>query len=178
MTPGVALDSTEPLVKLAPPAGIRRIISGPDMSRRAWVLALALIPAVSAGGAEPSTPPAAPASDAPAAAPRPPPVERFRLFSFTPLPLPVLDLSGSPEEKRPFHQHGDPDSLFTLGDATPEGQVHLRAAIELNEIFLKAIPPDASQGLGDTRPRAAGSFLPLDKSGRPYQLRLGARLLW
>lgn len=148
------------------------------MSRRAWVLALALIPAVSAGGAEPSAPPAARAPDTPAAAPRPPPVERFRLFSFTPLPLPALDLPGPPEEKRLFHQSGDPDSLFTIGNATPEGQVHLRAAIELNEIFLKAIPPDGSLGLGDTRPRAAGSFLPFDTSGRPYQLRLGARLVW
>ena len=147
------------------------------MSRRAWVLAFALIPAVTAGGAEPSTLPAATTPDAPAA-PRPPPVERFHLFSLTPLPLPVLDLSGLPEERRLFHQAGDPDSLFTLGDSTPGGQVHLKAAIELNEIFLKAIPPDANQGLGDTRPRAAGSFLPLDGSGRPYQLRLGARLVW
>jgi hypothetical protein len=148
------------------------------VSRRAWVLAFALIPAVAAGGAEPSTPPTAPTPDAPAAPQRPPLVERFRLFSFTPLPLPVLDLSGLTEEKRLFHQSGDPDSLFTLGDSTPEGQVHLKAAIELNEIFLKAIPPDASQGFGETRPRAAGSFLPLDGSGRPYQLRLGARLVW
>ena len=148
------------------------------MSRRAWVLAFALIPAVAAGGVEPSTPPTAPTKDAPAAPQRPPLVERFRLFSFTPLPLPVLDLSGLTEEKRLFHQSGDPDSLFTLGDSTPEGQVHLKAAIELNEIFLKAIPPDASQGFGETRPRAAGSFLPLDGSGRPYQLRLGARLVW
>ena len=148
------------------------------MSRRAWVLAFALIPAVAAGGAEPSTPPSAPTPDAPAGPLRPPLVERFRLFSFTPLPLPVLDLSGLTEEKRLFHQSGDPDSLFTLGDSTPEGQVHLKAAIELNEIFLKAIPPDANQGFGETRPRAAGSFLPLDGSGRPYQLRLGARLVW
>jgi hypothetical protein len=96
----------------------------------------------------------------------------------TPLPLPVLDLSDLPEEKRLFHQSGDPDSLFTLGDPTPGGQVHLTAAIELNEIFLKAVPPDATLGLRDTRPRAAGSFLPLDGSGRPYQLRLGARLVW
>lgn len=96
----------------------------------------------------------------------------------TALPLPVLDLSGLPEEKRILHQSGDPDSLFTLGEATPGGEVHLKAAIELNEIFLKAVPPDATKGLGDTRPRAAGSFLPLDVSGRPYQLRLGARLVW
>jgi hypothetical protein len=148
------------------------------MVKRAWVLALTLLPAVAAGGAEPSTPPAAPTPDAPVAPPRPPLVERFRFFSLTPLPLPALDLSGLPEEKRLFHQQGDPDSLFTLGDPTPGGQVHLKAAIEINELFLKAIPPDASVGSADTRPRAAGSFLPLDASGRPYQLRLGARLVW
>lgn len=148
------------------------------MSRRAWVLVFALIPAASAGGAEPSTPPTAPMPDAPAVPPRPPLIERFRLFSLALLPLPVLDLSGLPEEKRLLHQQGDPDSLFTLGDPTPDGRLHLKAAIELNEIFLKAIPPDSSQGFGDTRPRAAGSFLPLDGSGRPYQLRLGARLVW
>ncbi len=148
------------------------------MVKRAWVLALTLLPAVAAGGAEPSTPPAAPTPDAPVAPPRPPLVERFRFFSLSPLPLPVLDLSGLPDEKRLFHQQGDPDSLFTLGDPTPGGQVHLKAAIEINELFLKAIPPDASVGSADTRPRAAGSFLPLDASGRPYQLRLGARLVW
>lgn len=148
------------------------------MSRRAWVLVLALIPAAAAGAVEPSTPPAAPIPDVPAVPPRPPLVERFRLFPLALLPLPVLDLSGLPEEKRLFHQQGDPDSLFTLGDPSSDGQVHLKAAIEVNEIFLKAVPPDASQGLGDTRPRAAGSFQPLDGSGRPYQLRLGARLVW
>ena len=148
------------------------------MSRRAWILVLGLIPAAAAGGAGPPTPPAALVPDAPAVPPRPPLVERFRLFSLAPFPLPVLDLSGLPEEKRPFHQPGDPDSLFTLGDSTPEGQVHLKAAVELNEIFLKAVPPDATQGRGDLRPRAAGSFLPFDGSGRPYQLRLGARLVW
>ena len=90
----------------------------------------------------------------------------------------MLGLSSLPDEKRLFHQQGDPDSMFTLGDSTPGGEVHLRAAIEVNELFLKAIPPDAGLGSTDTRPRAAGSFLPFDGSGRPYQLRLGARLVW
>jgi len=148
------------------------------MLKRAWVLALTLLLAFTAGGMEPSAAPIVPVPDSPAPPPRPPLVERFRLFSLTTLPLPVLDLSGLPEEKRLFHQSGDPDSLFTLGDSTPGGEVHLKAAIELNEMFLKAVPPDASQGFGDTRPRAAGSFLPFDRSGRPYQLRLGARLVW
>ena len=148
------------------------------MLTRAWVLALTLLPAVVAGGTEPSAAPAVPVPDLPAPPPRPPLVERFHLFAQTALPLPALDLSGLPEEKRMFHQQGDPDSLFTLGDSTPGGEVHLKAAIELNEMFLKAIPPDASQSPGDTRPRAAGSFQPFDRSGRPYQLRLGARLVW
>jgi hypothetical protein len=152
------------------------------MVKRAWVLALTLLPAVAAGGAEPSAPPsalpAAPTPESQTAPPRPALVERFRVFSLTPLPLPVLDLSGMSEEKRLFHQQGDPDSLFTLGDPTPGGEVHLKAAIEVNELFLKAIPPDGRVDSGDTRPRAAGSFLPLDGSGRPYQLRLGARLVW
>jgi hypothetical protein len=157
------------------------------MVTRAWVLALTLLPAIGAGGAEPlpgaeRAVRAAPESPVPpasaAGSTRAPLVERFRLFSLELPPAPPLDLTGLPDEKRLFHQQGDPDSLFTLGSATPEGQIHLNAAIEVNEIFLKAIPPDARVGAPDTRPRAAGSFLPLDGSGRPYQLRLGARLVW
>ena len=91
------------------------------MLTASWVLALALVQAIDAGGA---TPPAAPAAPAPAATASPlrrPMVERFHLFSLTALPPPALDLSGLPEEKRMFHQAGDPDSLFTLGEATPGG---------------------------------------------------------
>lgn len=160
------------------------------MVKRAWVLALTLLPAVAAGGAEPLTGDAtvntvapaplakAGASAAPEASSRPLPVQQFRLFPLELAPSTTLDLSGMPEEKRLFHQQGDPDSLFTLGNSTPGGEVHLKAAIEVNELFLKAIPPDGRVDSGDTRPRAAGSFLPLDGSGRPYQLRLGARLVW
>jgi hypothetical protein len=50
--------------------------------------------------------------------------------------------------------------------------------VDVNEIFLKAIPPDPLVSSSDTRPRAPGSFLPVDNQGRPYQLRLGARLVW
>ncbi len=148
------------------------------MVKHAWVLALTLLPAVAAGGAEPSTGDAKAKNAAPAAPLRPPLVEQFRLFPVQLAPSPTLDLSGLPEEKRLFHQQGDPDSLFTLGDPTPGGQLHLKAAIEVNELFLKAIPPDGRVDPADTRPRAAGSFLPMDGSGRPYQLRLGARLVW
>jgi hypothetical protein len=105
-----------------------------------------------------------------------PPVEAFRLFPQLAAP-PYFDLAGL-EDRRLFHQQGDPDSLFTLGAPTPGGEVHLKAAIEVNEIYLKAIAPDPLVSPSDTRPRAAGSFLPLDSQGRPYQLRLGARLVW
>ena len=151
------------------------------MVKLAWVLALTLLPAMVAGGAEPLAGDARANSVAPpppAASPRPPPVERFRLYPLELAPSLVLGLSSLPDEKRLFHQQGDPDSMFTLGDSTPGGEVHLRAAIEVNELFLKAIPPDAGVASTDTRPRAAGSYLPLDGSGRPYQLRLGARLVW
>ena len=159
------------------------------MEKRAWVLALTLLPALSAGGTEPSTGDAevntvAPAplvntvASAPAATSRPPLVQQFHLYQLETISTPTLSVSGLPDEKRLFHQQGDPDSMFTLGDPTPGGEVHLQAAIEVNELFLKAIPRDASVGAADTRPRAAGSYLPLDGSGRPYQFRLGARLVW
>src|SRR5664279_2545222 len=143
------------------------------MVKRAWVLALTLLPVVAAGGAEPRAGDAAANTTVPAplaTSSRPSLVQQFRLFPLELLPSPVFDLSGPsrPDEKRLFHQQGDPDSLFTLGDPTPEGEVHLKAAIEVNELFLKAIPPDSRSGSTDTRPRAAGSFLPLDGSGRPY----------
>lgn len=151
------------------------------MRKTALVFALTLLPAVPVAAVEPFAPPSLETSGAvvPTPSPRPPFVERFRLFSLSPLSLPVLDLSGLPaDEKRLFHQQGDPDSLFSIGAPTPGGEVHLKAAIEINETFLKAVPPDANVLPTDTRPRAAGSFLPLDGAGRPYQLRLGARLVW
>ena len=106
-----------------------------------------------------------------------PPIETFRLFPQTE-PEPRVDLSGASGDHRLFHQAGDPDSVFTLGTPTPGGEVHLKASFEVNESFLKAIPPDPLMQGSSTRPRAAGSFLPVDTTGRPYQLRLGARLVW
>jgi hypothetical protein len=119
---------------------------------------------------------AAPAASSASPKLRLPPRETFRLFPEA-ADTPRLDLSGS-DDRRLFHQQGDPDSLFTIGAPSPEGEVHLLAAVEINEIFLKAIPPDPTVARSDTRPRAAGSFLPVDSGGRPYQLRLGARLVW
>jgi hypothetical protein len=106
-----------------------------------------------------------------------PPPSTFRLFPQL-ASEPHVDLSDLPDERRPFHQQGDPDSLFTIGKPSPQGELHLLAAVELNEIFLKAIRPDPLVLSNDTRPRAAGSFLPVDSQRRPYQLRLGARLVW
>jgi hypothetical protein len=118
------------------------------------------------------------AATTPTAAPlRLPPVETFRLFPQLEAEA-RLDASRLPDERRLYHQQGDPDSLFTLGRPSPQGEAHVLAAVEVNEIFLKAIPPDPLVSSTDTRPRAAGSFLPIDGQHRPYQLRLGARLVW
>jgi hypothetical protein len=106
------------------------------------------------------------------------PIETFRLFPQAAAQEPRVELSGVTEDRRLFHQAGDPDSQFTLGKASPQGEMRVLAVIDVNEIFLKAIPPDPLVSGNDTRPRAAGSFLPVDNSGRPYQLRLGARLVW
>jgi hypothetical protein len=105
-----------------------------------------------------------------------PPMETFRLFPQL-APEPRIDLLST-QDRRLFHQTGDPDSQFTLGKPSPQGEVRVLAVVDVNEIFLKAIPPDPLVSSSDTRPRAAGSFLPVDNQGRPYQLRLGARLVW
>ena len=111
---------------------------------------------------------------------RPPLIQRFQLFpDAMPATPPLLDRGAGDEGvKRLFHQTGDPDSLFTFGNATPEGELRLKAAFEVNDIILKALPPDLRVDPSDTRPRSAGSFSALDARGRPYQLRLGARLVW
>ncbi|HQQ76855.1 MAG TPA: hypothetical protein PLB01_05835 [Thermoanaerobaculia bacterium] len=120
---------------------------------------------------------AAAAEDAAPPPLRLPPVETFRLFPGA-QPEPRIELSGALEDRRLFHQPGDPDSQFTLGKPSPQGELRVLAVVDVNEIFLKAIAPDPLVSSSDTRPRAAGSFLPVDGQGRPYQLRLGARLVW
>ncbi len=150
------------------------------MWRPALLIAL-FLPGATLAQDDHATPSVAPPAAAPAgrgAVPlKLPPHESFRLFPGI-AGAPKLDLSGIGEEKRLFHQPGDPDSMFTLGKPSPQGEVRLMAAVEVNEIFLKAIPPDPTVSPTDTRPRAPGSFLPVDGGGRPYQLRLGARLVW
>jgi hypothetical protein len=151
--------------------------------RNAVCVLIALLLA-GAGAAQDSAGPSVHEPDAATSAPAPtptrpvPPVsEAFQLFTQI-APAPRVALAGVAEDRRLFHQPGDPDSQFTLGKPSPEGEVHVLAVIDVNEIFLKAIPPDPLVSGNDTRPRAAGSFLPVDTSGRPYQLRLGARLVW
>jgi hypothetical protein len=91
----------------------------------------------------------------------------------------VIELEPLTESTRLFHEAGDPDSLFTFfGSGGKHGELRLRAALELNDIVLRAMTPDPRMDRSDTRPRAAGDFRALDAAGRPYQLRLGARLVW
>ena len=122
---------------------------------------------------------AEPPAPAPAPTPVPTPLillERFRLFPS--LALTRLDLTLPTPPPRAFHQQGDPDSLFTFGGPTPDGEVRLKAALEVNDVVLRAITPDVRVDPSDTRFRAAGDYRALDARGRPYQFRLGARLVW
>jgi hypothetical protein len=106
-------------------------------------------------------------------------VNVFKFFSDL-TKLPFLPFSGKmkPPERLHIRQAGDPDSLISPGAPTPSNEVALKPAIEINDIHLKAYAPDALLGPGDNRFRSAGAFSPLDEHGRPYQLRLGARLVW
>ena len=87
-------------------------------------------------------------------------------------------LGAAGTQESPFRLPGDSDSVLTLGGRSPSGKLSLRAAVEVNDVVLKAIPPDPAVAPTDARPRASGSWSPLDAWGRPYQLRLGARLVW
>ncbi len=107
-------------------------------------------------------------------------MERFTLLPklFSPSASPQVPSAMPESHERLLHQKGDPDSLITLGGSSPEGELRVKPAFEINEIFLKANPPDIRVDPTDTRPRSAGSFTALDERGRPYQFRLGARLVW
>jgi hypothetical protein len=106
--------------------------------------------------------------------------ERFRLFPEFRLPLVPSPFSSAlaAESKRLFHQPGDPDSLFTFSGPSPQGDLRLSAALDVNDVVLRSIAPDLRVDPSDTRPRAPGDYRALDATGRPYQLRLGARLVW
>ena len=104
-------------------------------------------------------------------------IQVFHLFAETGAQTPIAFIATE-VPTRAFHQPGDPDSLFTFGKPTPEGELRLKAAFEVNDVVLHAIAPDLRVDPTDTRPRAAGDYRALDARGRPYQLRLGARLVW
>jgi hypothetical protein len=106
-------------------------------------------------------------------------IDRFQLFPTGPK-QPCCEFSGRAlsEPKRLLHQPGDPDSLFTTGSPTPQGKLRLQAAVEVNEVILRALAPDLRVDPSDTRFRSAGDYRALDATGRPYQFRLGAKLVW
>ncbi len=106
-------------------------------------------------------------------------IERFQLFPTGPEQS-CCEISGRAlsEPKRLLHQPGDPDSLFTTGSPTPQGKLHLQAAVEVNEVVLRALAPDLRVDPSDTRFRSAGDYRALDATGRPYQFRLGAKFVW
>lgn len=101
-------------------------------------------------------------------------------------PSPASGTAGAPagipragaDHGSAFRLPGDPDSVFSPGGPSPSGKLKLLAAVEVNDVVLKSITPDPTIAPSDTRTRAPGSWAPLDAAGRPYQLRLGARLVW
>lgn len=92
------------------------------------------------------------------------------------VPLIALATPAAARDERLFHLTGDADSMFTLGMATNRPGPALGLALEVNDVVLKALPPDPRREESDTRPRACGDYRALDATGRPYQLRIGARL--
>lgn len=105
---------------------------------------------------------------------------RFRLFPAPPAidkQKPSIDLDALAGESL-VRLAGDSDSVFTLGGPAPSGQPRLRLAVEVNEALLKVLAPDPAVDRNDPRGRIGGDWKPIDAAGRPYQLRLGARLIW
>jgi hypothetical protein len=105
---------------------------------------------------------------------------RFRLFSvFRPFAsagsVPKIETVRTESLVR---LPGDSDSVFTLGGPGPSRQARVRFAIEVNEAILKVLAPDPRIESTDMRGRSGGDWKPIDATGRPYQLRLGARLIW
>lgn len=108
----------------------------------------------------------------------------LRGFSLFPVYLPTAEAprdgrwSVDVATERLLHRAGDPDSVFSLGGEGPSGEARLAAAVEVNEALLRATAPDPRVSASDPRGRLTGTYLPLDSAGRPYQFRLGARLVW
>lgn len=106
-------------------------------------------------------------------------LDRFTLFPGLGAAVPALpSWEAEPSPERLLHVAGDPDSLLSFGQGGRTGEPRLLGAIEVNEVLLKAIAPDPRVQASDPRGRLTGDFRALDVAGRPYQLRLGARLVW
>jgi hypothetical protein len=102
----------------------------------------------------------------------------FRLFpDYSQPPPPRLDTNVRLPETLRIRQPGDPDSVVSPGAPGASHEIRFLPALEINDILLKAYTPDPTLSPNDNRFRAAGAFSPLDH-GRPYQFRLGARLVW
>ena len=103
----------------------------------------------------------------------------FKAFSdLTALQLPRLPWAVKPPLQLKIRQPGDADSVISPGAQTPSREVALKPAFEINDNLLKTYTPDAFVQSGERHLRTAGAFSPLDEHGRPYQFRLGARLVW
>lgn len=116
----------------------------------------------------------------PLADPRGPAPSRFQLFPAPPAAAAVRSFTGlePPRTESLVRLPGDADSVFTLGGPAPSGRPRLRLAVEVNEVLLKTLAPDPAVAEDDARGRIGGDWKPVDSFGRPYQLRLGARLIW
>lgn len=108
------------------------------------------------------------------------PLQRFRLFAAPPALETAPPLAGLDGEKGEslVRLPGDADSIFTLGGPGPSGEPRIRFAVEVNEAILRVLAPDPKVESSDLRGRSGGDWKPIDASGRPYQLRLGARIIW
>jgi len=154
----------------------------------AWVVAIGLA-AREDGACAADVPPPAKKPDATPQRPlSTPPPGRFSLFPLPAAPFVAVPLAmetagptrwdAEVAEERLFHRPGDPDSLFSLGGSGPSGEARVAAAFEVNEVLLRAIAPDPRVAASDPRGRLTGDYRALDSAGRPYQFRLGARLVW
>lgn len=138
------------------------------MLRRAGLaIALLALPALAADAPSPTPTPAAPI------------LHLFQIIPDVPSASPPhIEGSAVPPETLHFRQPGDPDSVVSPGAPGASHELRLLPALEINDILLKAYKPDPTLGPMDNRLRAAGAFTALDEHGRPYQFRLGARLVW
>lgn len=106
--------------------------------------------------------------------------QRFQLFAAPPALETSTPLAGFDPTKGEslVRLPGDSDSIFTLGGPGPSGEPRVRLAVEVNEAILRVLAPDPKVESSDQRGRSGGDWKPIDSSGRPYQLRLGARIIW